>query len=265
MSNYCYLCSDDADNIPFPPADNNYISIHHLCFRTFMSSIGISDLGRILSIESNKSSNYYLELYDIVHDIFLYIPKESQKKYMCYKFISYNSEYLEYVREDLKSLDFSLTPENNDFLEQRTQIYPMQDECYLCDLSYNLIEISPSENDFINIQYKCFKNFFLNRCLDYNNKTYQHYLESFISRKHIFPMIPSQFQNDYICNIAISNHGRFIEYVREDLKTLDICLKAVQTFPPAYKYIPSHLKTPENNNLFLEQNKKVAYFISKYP
>jgi hypothetical protein len=189
----------------------------------------------------------------------------------------------------------------------------MQTKCYLCDLSYNYIEYPPSENDYINIQYKCFKNFFSNRFRDYDNKSYQYYLESFVSAKHTFPSIPLHYQNEYIsteavlynglfikyvredlisndlcikaiiskpdafinipliyqtdniCNEAISIHGRFIQYVRDDLKTLDLCIKAVSTFPPTYKYVPYYLKTPENNELFLEQNKKVAQFISKYP
>ena len=73
------------------------------------------------------------------------------------------------------------------------------------------------------------------------------------------------FQNEYICNQAVLYDGEYIKYVREDLKTLDLCLKAVVTFLPTYKYVPSHLKTPENNKLFLEKNKKIQYFISKYP
>jgi hypothetical protein len=113
-----------------------------------MSSIGISNLGRIFNIESNKSSNYYLEIYNIANDVFLYIPKDSQTEYMCNKFISYN--------------------------------------------------------------------------------------------------------------------GALIEYVRDDLKTLDLCLKAIEVYPYAYNYVPLHLKTPENNILFLEKNKEVEQYLPKF-
>jgi hypothetical protein len=143
MPQYCYLCSDDAENVKFPPADDDYINIHHKCFRNFISSNTLSSLGdRVFSIEHNKSSNYYLEVLNITTNVLPFIPLESQKEYMCNEIVLYNGMYLKYIREDLKTLDLCVkaikdcevayeyiplhlkTPENNVlFLNSNCKLY----------------------------------------------------------------------------------------------------------------------------------------------
>ena len=46
-------------------------------------------------------------------------------------------------------------------------------------------------------------------------------------------------------NIAVDNHAHALEFVPDQYKTQEMCIKAVDNYPSTIKYVPDQYKTQE--------------------